>query len=256
MPQSGTAQLDRMVGAVTPWNRTTYETNFSKRPIRSEDILITTAAPTLAQMALIEQAHPEFEADGTNATAALTTFSTGGGITLTTAGADEDQQYIEPRSTANQSGPGTWDWGTDDEIAFRVRLKTPATITTMKIFAGFFLSIAEPFAQGTDADAVYFLYSTDSTTSTANWLCNYNIGGTDKSEDSGVAIVASTTYDLALFLDTDRKPHFFINGAQITQGTAMTTAIDLIPFCGVETAVAAARAVTLRKLAIGKTDND
>lgn len=237
-------------------NRTYFDTTFNKRPLLAADILITSGAPTLAQMALIEQANDTLEVKaGTNATSALCTFSDGGGITLTTATASADQEYIGTRVASNQSGPANWKWNTNDELAMYCRIKTGASIASVRIFCGFFLTIAAPFAETTDADAVFVTFN-DSVNS-GKWQGNLNASNTDYTADLGVAVAASTTYDMEFHLDRDRKVHFFINGDEKGYiSTAATANIDLLPFVGVETRAAAAKAITLRRWVFGKKDND
>ena len=258
MPRRRTAQQDALITNLfdNEFERTSYKTNFTKKPILASDFLITATNPTLAQMAFIAQSHETMEVDaGTNATSALSTFSTGGGLTLTTAGASADQEIIRSKAVAAQGCLGTWDWSTSDELAFRCRLKTGASIADVRIVAGLFLTVAQPFAEGTDNDAIFFTFAD---ASSANFRLCYNVGGTDAALDSGLAEAASTTYDLMITVSADRIVTFFIDDKiRGTSGsTALTADIDLLPFIGVEARATAAKACTIRGFGLSKKDND
>ena len=243
MPRRRTAQQDALITNLfdNEFERTSYKTNFTKKPILASDFLITATNPTLAQMAFIAQSHETMEVDaGTNATSALSTFSTGGGLPLTTAGASADQEIIRSKAVA---------------LAFRCRLKTGASIADVRIVAGLFLTVAQPFAEGTDNDAIFFTFAD---ASSANFRLCYNVGGTDAALDSGLAVAASTTYDLMITVSADRIVTFFIDDKiRGTSGsTALTADIDLLPFIGVEARATAAKACTIRGFGLSKKDND
>lgn len=259
MPRVRTAQQDALITTLfdNEWERSCYKTNFQEGlPQLATAKLITDTAPTLAQMALLNLLHPKVEVKaGNSSTNALCTYNTAGGITLTTAGADDDQEMIGFNVVASQSAGNIWDWATQDEIAFRTRVKlgTTAQIADAIHFAGMFLTIADPFAEGTDADAVFFDYLSGTS---ANWRACFNIAGTDVAIDTGVVAAAATTFDLALRVDSDRVPHFYIDNVLVAQGTALTTAIDLLPFIGVETTASAAKVLHVRGFAVSKAEND
>ena len=259
MPQSGSASLDRKIGGINfDSGRTTFVDTFVHRPALAANTVPTVCAVTAAQAAFMLAANRDWEAIGTNMTSALCTHSTGGGITLTTAGAGDDQAFIKPTTVTSpsKSGIATWDWSTTDEIAFRARIKTSTSIAGLDIVAGYWLTLGTPFLETTDADSVSFMFSTESTVSAANWLTHTAVAGTDQDYDTGEAVVASTTTDLALFLDSSRVPHFFIDGKQVHQGPAMTVDIDLIPFIGINDTAGAEKAITVRRVGLGKKDND
>lgn len=184
----------------------------------------------------------DFEVLGTNATSALVTFSTTeGGITLTTAGADNDQMIITPHLDTKQTAWANVKWGTENQVYFDTAIRTGASIATELVWVGLKLTNTPVIA--TDNDQVFFRYSTDD--SDANWQVVYSIGGTDTQVDSGVAVEASTIYNFRIEIDSDRKAHFFINEVEVATSTALTNDVDLIPYVGLQALDAAAVNVSL-----------
>ena len=268
MPQSASATIDRKTGMVLLGDRITFEDTFTHRPALPADTVPTVCAVTAAQAAFMLAANRDWELIGDTMTSSLCTHSTGGGITLTTATNVDDGAIIAPTSVTSpsKSGIATWDWSTSDEISIRARVKTEATAVTSSIICmGFYTTMADAgYVLTTDDDQVGVMLNTDSATSTTNWLGVYSTNSADGSTvvdyeiDSGTAVVASTTYELALHLDSDRKPHFFLDGKQFGQGLAMKADVDLVPYVGIQVTVAGSedRALTVRKVALGKKDND
>lgn len=247
--------------AAFPDNRYELVERFQRRPVLNADLASGTEATR-------EPANPDFEVLGTNATSALTTFADGGGITLTTAGANNDFNVIAPHLDTAQTAWAAAKWNTNDEIGFKTVIKTGASVASIKIWAGFKLTNTSVTA--TDDDSAYFLFDTGNTNSvsaTNIQLCTSR-AGTDTVVDSGITVQASTHYVLEIQVDVNRIPYFFINGvcvgvgngtdlAGVTTSTgALTADIDLIPYVGVMALTAAAKAVTIRALICGKSLND
>lgn len=236
-------------------DRTLFVDYFSQLPIlKASADLNATFSNT--EVEATQKANLHWEVTGTNAVAPAA--STGGGMTLTTATSSADQVLVGGHTgTGGNTYLSTVDWSTDDELAFYIKLKTGAAVTLCKIFAGFKLT-AEPDI-ATDNEQVYFSY--DAATDTT-WKFTTSDNGTDDTRDSGVTVSASTTYELYFEVDSDRVARAFINvdgggWTQVAQGiAALGTGHDLLPFFGVETSTGAARAITVRKVAFGKTDND
>jgi len=193
---------------------------------------------------------------GTNATAPA--FSTGGGITLTTGTTSGDDTYISAHgATGGNAVLNTVDFSTSDGLALYVQIKTPASIDNLSIGAGLKLTWA---LDGTDANQVYFRYQ--DTQSGGDWELRTSIAGTDDTIDTGIAVAASTTYELVLEVsESDRTVQGWIatdygDFTAVGQTSALTADIDLLPFVGVETNEAGANSVTVRKVAISKVMND
>ena len=184
----------------------------------------------------------DFETLGTNATSALVTFgTTTAGITLTTAGAINDQIIILPHLDTNQtSWTGTL-WGTENQVLWECCLVTSATITNQILWAGLKLTNVPAIAD--DADQVYFRYSTGDSNTT--WRCISSVGGTDTNTDSGITVAASTQYRFTIQIDPSRVARFYINEQLVHTTGALTNDVDLIPYVGIQALSAAAAAVNL-----------
>jgi hypothetical protein len=208
-------------------------------------------------------ANKDFEVLGTNMTTALVAFSaTRAGLTITTAGADEDQAIVLPHLDTNQSAWQVTEWGTENQVNWEASISTQASIADIKIWAG--LKLTNDQLVATDADQAYFLFETDGDNGTAltdftKLHFVYSVGGTDYISQLPVTVAADTEYHLRIQIDSDRKASIFVNGIQynvsstagstggtaVTQGTtkslAMTNDVDLIPYIGVEAGAAAAK---------------
>lgn len=195
---------------------------------------------------------------GTNSTSALCTFATGGGITLTTGALINDQMCVRGHTTAGQSIWTGTNWSTNDGVRWKCNVRSPATITTMVAAAGLKLSLAAGatlFDNATDADQVYFGFSTDARYGgvAANWTAVIRIGGASTNADTTVVFAASTNFRLVLDIDSARVARFYINGVLRVTSGALTAAVNLLPFAGVEAlAAAAARAITVQRMGISK----
>ena len=201
-----------------------------------------------ATEAVREIADPKFEVLGTNGTSALSTYYAEGGITFTTAGADNDQMILVPHLDANQSAWEQVTWGTDQEAIWECMIRTTATITSMTIWAG--LKLTNTSVTATDNDQTFFRYA--AATNSGKWQAIHSIGGTDTATDTGITVAASTTYRLRVAIDSSRIAKFYINGTLVSTSTALTDATDLKPYIGVQANTAAARAVNIIGQAISR----
>ena len=215
----------------------------------------------------------DFEVLGTNMTTALVTFdSDRAGLTITTAGADQDQSIILPHLDTNQTAWTGVGWGTENQVEWECSISTNA-IDNQKIWAGLKLTNDQLIA--TDADQAYFKFQTDATNSEAFTdftLLHFvhSIGGTDYISALPITVEANTLYRLAIKIDSDRKASIFVNGIQynvtttsgstggtaVTKGTtptaALTNDINLIPYIGIEAGAAAAEALDVHHQAISR----
>ena len=186
-------------------------------------------------------ADPDFELLGTNATSASSSFNAEGGIKLTTAGASADQVILLPHLDANQSAWTQFTWGTDKQVAWACRLATGAAITAEIIWAG--LKLTNTPTVATDNDQVFFRY--EAGVNSGKFQCINSIGGTDDTDDSGVTVAVSTVYLLVIAIDSDRIARFYINGALVATSAALTNAVDLKPYVGIQASAAAAKDITV-----------
>ena len=193
-------------------------------------------------------ADPDFEVLGTNGTSALSTFYAEGGITFTTAGADNDQMILVPHLDANQSAWEQVTWGTDQSTIWECALRTTATITSMTIWAG--LKLTNTSVTATDNDQAFFRYA--AATNSGKWQAIHSIGGTDTATDTGITVAASTVYRLRVAIDSSRIARFYVNSTLVSTSTALTDATDLKPYIGVQANTAAARAIYIIGQAISR----
>jgi len=195
----------------------------------------------------------DFEVLGTNMTSALATAAAGGGVTMTTATAAADQFILAPHLDTKQTSWSGTKFNTLDQVAWRTRVKTSASIADLTLALG--LKLTNTTALATDDNQAFFRYA-PATNGGRLQFC-YSISGTDYEYDLGVAIAVSTTYELAIAIDENRKPFVYVNGDLLFAGNlALTTDIDLIPYIAGLNGAAAAKSLTVRAIDISKTDND
>ena len=209
-------------------------------------------------------ADPDFEVLGTNATTASVTYAAGGGVTLTTAGADGDAVILLPHLDTNQTGWTQFTWGTSKSVEWETEIATGASIASTVIWAG--LKLTQVGTVATDDDQVYLRYQNGVTS--GNWVVVSSIANTDTQTDTGIAVAASTRYRIKIRIDSARKAYVYMSsGASPATGadervptwtllytTAALTSVNLIPYIGVSAqGAAAAKALTVYGEAISKT---
>jgi len=226
-------------------------------------------SPTAAAFAAYTIANKNFEVLGTNMTTALCTFdTTRGGITITTAGADQDQAIIAPHLNSNQSAWQVVKWGTENQLIWECSISTNA-IDNQKLWAGLKLTNDQLIA--TDDDQAFFKFQTDATNSEAftdytvlHFI--YSVAGTDYISALPITVEANTTYHLKIVVNSNRQATIYVNGIQYnvsntsgsTGGTAVSSVapdtdptlsnalsndVDLIPYIGIEAGDSAAEAL-------------
>jgi len=240
---------------------------FKKRPALNADI------DQVYTVEVARAASKNFEVLGTNMTTALCTFdTTRAGLTITTAGADQDQAIIAPHlDTAFTAWTGVL-WGSENQTEWECSVSTNA-IDNQKWWAG--LKLTNDQLISTDANQAYFKFQTDATNSEAfddYTLLHFvhSIGGTDYISALPITVAANTTYHLRIKFDSDRKISMFVNGIQYditttsgstggtavakgtTKSAAMTDDIDFIPYIGIEAGAAAAEALDVHYQAINR----
>jgi hypothetical protein len=211
-----------------------YE-EFLRRPCINADINSATEATR-------EVANPDFEVLGTNAASADVAFYAEGGIAVSTHGGTTDSTIILPHLDTNQTAWSGVTWGTDQETWWGCQIKTAAALTNTTIWCG--LKLTNTPTVTTDNDQVFFKYVNGTDT---NWQCIYSIGNTDTTVDSGVAVAAATDYKFEVRINASRAATFLINGVVVGTSTALTDAVDLIPYIGVLSATdATAKTIYVR----------
>lgn len=251
-------------------DRWIHEEYFLQRPALNADF---DAAYTVE---VARAANRNFEVAGTNMTTALCTFDHEyGGVTLTTAGADNDAAIIQPHEDSNQSYLGVAGvFDSQNEVDFAASITTGASIADTAFFAGLKLTNTPVYA--TDADSIYFLYSSNddmgALTTNANLHVAFSRGGADRISDLGIAVAANTKYDLRIQIDSARKAAVFVDGVQynittettaggvaVTAGTtrsaAITDNVALKPFVGVQALTGSAKAIRVHYEKISRKVN-
>lgn len=257
---------------------------FTKRPALKAVLDTYTSSVAAAEAVATNVANKDFSVIGTNMTTALCTFSTAGGITLTTAGASSDQAIVLPQLSTGQTAWSAIQWASDKSARFECLIRTPATITSYVMWAGFKLTNTDVLA--TDDDQVMFKTTTTADTggSATNFTVCISRAGVDVVTVLPEKLVASTLYRLRFSINSSRKVTAHIGtvfqpldsssvalvGSSVetrwkrypltlTEGVTgadnsapLVTAKNFIPYVGVKSLTSAARAVDLLELHCGR----
>lgn len=208
---------------------------FSQTPGLNADLASTTEATRVPR-------NKHFELLGTNAASSLATFNaTVAGLTLTTAGADNDQTILLPHLDTKQTAWTGVLWGTENQVIWECAIRTGASIATILIWAG--LKLTNTPTVATDDDQVLFRFSTDD--ADTNIEIVDSVGGVDTTTDSEVTLAINTTYKLRIEINSDRKATFYINDVEKYKSGALTNDVDLIPYIGVQSLAGAADDITV-----------
>jgi hypothetical protein len=183
-----------------------------------------------ADSSVVAITDPYFEILGTNASSDDVTYYAEGGITFQTDGSDGDAVILLPHLDTNLSAWEQVNWGTDNEVRWEASIRTDSPITTSIIWAG--LKLTNTSDSSTDANQVYFRYEDDM--NSGEWEAINSIANVDDAEDTDVVVAGNTVYHLVIEIDSSRIAKFYINGALVETSAALTDAIDLIPYIGIE----------------------
>lgn len=172
----------------------------------------------------------DFEVLGTGADQGDVTFAAEvGGIQLETDASGSQQVIILPHLNSEQSAWTGIKWGTENQVIFEAVIRIGASIADVIIWVGLKLTNDQDIT--TDDDQAFFRFDGGET----NWETVTSVGGVADTEvDTGVAVAINTTYYLKIEIDSDRKPHYFIDNEPVNVGAALTDDVDLIPYVGVE----------------------
>ena len=271
---TGLIQNRTINGGLKDTRRYYLEEWFAQLPKLNAVNIIDPDADDASALALHVLANKNFEVLGTNMTSALSTRNaTAAGITITTAGADQDQSILAPHLDSNQTAWTGTKWGTENQTVWECSINTNA-IDNQKLWAG--LKLTNDQLVATDANQAFFKFQTDATNSEAftdftKWHFVHSIGGTDYISQLPITVAANTIYHFKIEIDSDRKLSIFVDGQQYnitstsgsTGGTAVTTGttksaaltddVDFIPYIGIEAGAAAAEAVDVHYQCISRT---
>ncbi len=216
----------------------THIERFQQRPLLNADYTPTAAddgndGATEAELLLMSRGNKHIEVLGTSATSALCAHLEGGGVRLTTAGADADQTILAAQLDAGMSGLAAVNWDSRNEPLFLANIVAgpdAADVHNCTIFGGFKLTLTDIVA----TDANQFFFRVNNGAAAGTWNCVQSIADSDVEYDTGITIVAGTPYQLLVVLDENRVPHYYINGAKVWQGAGQATALATYEFyCGI-----------------------
>lgn len=193
-----------------------------------------------------------WEVQGTNAGQAASSvgsvaFAVNGGIILTTNTTNDDQQLLFPLSDANVMVDGANAVTYNSPLVLtqwyagrRPWFKTKIAITTVAgsiAIAGFKLTSTTVIA--TDNDGAYFRI--------VNGLIYYVVSNnnTDTATSTGITIADATDVELAIKVDDNMYPHFFVNGCEF-KGVRLRDSQALQPTIGIQTTELASAIMKVR----------
>lgn len=220
------------------------------RPILQADLDPSTI--NQAAVRLLTGASKRWKISGTNAANAGVALHAGGGISLATAGALNDQIILSPADAINSVGQSPWrvtQWQPQQECRFEAQIELPS-IESVKVTAGFVLTDALDLT--TDADQAKLLFNTAGAVSASTWTAAASIAGTDTETDSEVEALASKTIRLAVWANTDGEFEFLINGTVVHTTATATAAANLIPHLSIQALTAAAKTLIVRSVRVSR----
>ncbi len=247
-----------------------YE-NFSGRPIIESDLDLTFSAANQAAQRIYTAANKVWKVSGTNMTSALSTFDSGGGIKLTTAGANNDQALLSPatvNSAATYVSAIGGSTGTSTPTSPWLSTKAPImhaiielpSVAAVRLVAGFKLTTTPTLA--TDNDQAFIGFDTAHATIATKFRVCGSVGGTDydyeakaNSTQALSAVAVDTRYVLTVgILATSRVPFFAINGQPVGPSIpALTDACGFFPVIGLQALTGAAKSVKIRSVLLSRT---
>lgn len=226
------AHFENPISANVFTNPDRYELveNFAKKPGVNGDMTIDPDADSTSALVAFVIANRDFEVLGTGATTDDVTFGTTvGGLLLTSDSSGAQQVIIAPHLNTGQTAWTNIPWGTENQVIWEAVVRTGASVASIILWAG--LKLTNDQAIDTDNDQAYFRFDAGS----ANWETVTSVGGVADTEvDTGVVVAVNTNYYFRIEIDSDRKPHYFINDKEVNVGAALTNDVNLIPYVGVE----------------------
>lgn len=243
---------------VPPTGRYALSTRFERRPGTSTEFDYS-AFDTQAKIRNYTAIDKDWMLSGTNAAFANAGFHTRGGVTIATAGATNDQCIISPLvvNSVEQAAWGGVQWSPEYLPRMDLVFRTGSSVADIRFLLGFKLTAVEEDHDTTvtitDDDYALFVFdTTHAASATSIHACTGNAGTDENSSPPSTLIdavmQASTRYHLTLDFDTDRRPHYSINGRKFAVGAAMRTGLALRPVFAWRALAAAAKSLTLQKL--------
>lgn len=172
-----------------------------------------------------------FETLGTSGVSADHTFNANGGFNLASHGGATDSAILLPHLDAKQtvwSTSGLFLPSNTPKIGWK--FKTDSALTNTTIWCGLKLTNTPTIATDNDQILIKYINGTDT-----NWQSTYSIAGTDVTADTGIAVAASTVYNIWIEIGTGGTGigTLWINKTKVLTTTALTASAALIPYLGV-----------------------
>lgn len=199
------------------------------------------AQPVLLNASIGLNSNLNFELQGTNAANANSTFATGGGNIIATAGANNDQMIIVPHLDTAQSSWAGVTWTSAGEPSFKASIRITGTATVTHC-AGFRATATLDVA--TDDDKIIFRHAA---ATDGSWHVVESIGGVDVDTTTSISITTGNV-DLAIMVNASRVAFCYINGVLVRVSSALTAGSLGVPMIGVQANAVAARNIRLHRL--------
>jgi hypothetical protein len=217
-----------------------YTTTFGLLPV------ITTVVATSEKLFLLT---------GTNAAIGGATKPVKGGVKLATAGADNDQimlAAVAASDARNVIRPASM-IRFDSLVMFGVITEIIASLGLSEL-------ITDPSPTVTAGEGALFLFDPLQAVATgltaaqhANWILAHKVDGVDTFTATDIPVVANVDYSLSVQIGADLKAGFYINGALVGTGPALTSGDSVSAFVAIQATEAAAKNVELRYLHTGRS---
>lgn len=234
-------------------NRIDLLEQFLQAPAIAAD-LDPAAFGTQALIRLYTGANKQFSVAGTNAVSTAAVLVAGGGVRFTTTTASADQVIAIPVAAINSVEVSQFNLGalSQSKPIFETVIKTGTAVTLQTIWAG--LKLTNTSVSATDANQAFFRFQDVATLAAGlgQFQCVTGVSGVNTTQLSGVTVALSTNYHLKITLDANRVPRYYINGVLVATGPAMTTAITLKPYVGVQTGTTAAKTLDVKAIRLAK----
>lgn len=197
-----------------------YREQWKQCPGLQADRETFTASVAAAEAVKLSQANADWMLCAGQATVdSCASFSTGGGVTLTTTTADGDQVPVGPQASTKQSALAAAQFLSQNSPRFSTFIKTGASIAKVRYALGFKLTFTD--VPATDDDQCFLRYTDAAGTgdlSIVNWQLVTSRAGTDVFFDTGIAVVASKLYRWEIEIDSTRSPHLYCWAPQAPTG--------------------------------------
>ncbi len=173
-----------------------------------------------------------------------------GGCRLSSGGTTNNGSAILPLTAINSVAASLWNtinWQANYEVLLEWKISLPA-ITSLEVYAGLCLTSALDLT--TDDDQAMFQFAP---ASSSYWEAKTSIGGTDAAVTTSTgAVAADKEYILGIKASASRVPRFYVNGTKVATGSALTSAVNLLPMVKVKTLTGSAKSVDVRAVRLSR----